>query len=193
MSKPGPNAQTVILSAALGLICCSFSVAPAFADKAAIPSSVKIGYFSLNQVKLGVPEAASSEVLRAQAQNQLRADVEESNKKLNKMREEKKSTEEINKIKAQMEIELAAKRHALARILQTSDALAAEKIYTAVKLVAKEKGLDLIVDLGGVFEGGQRVIENGVEVTDEILKKVQGSGGDEKEKSKETAAAPAAK
>lgn len=192
MSKPSPNAQTAILSAALGLLCCSFFAAPARADKAAVPASVKIGYFSLNQVKLGVPEAASSEVLRAQAQNQLRADVEESNKKLNKMREEKKTAEEINKIKTQMEIELAAKRHALARILQTSDALAAEKIYTAVKAVAKEKGLDLIVDLGGVFEGGQRVIENGVEVTDEILKKVQ-PAGDEKEKSKETATAPSGK
>lgn len=179
-----------LLSATLGLLCCACMTQPALADKAAVPASVKIGYFSLTQVKLGVPEAASSEVLRAQAQNQLRSDVDESNKKLNKMREEKKPAEEINKIKAQMEIELAAKKHALARILQTSDALAAEKIYTAVKSVAKEKGLDLVIDLGGVFEGGQRVIENGVEVTDEILKKVQ--PGEDKP-AKETAAAPPAK
>src|SRR5215470_13663385 len=66
------------------------SVGSASAEKTASPTSVKIGYFNLALVKASYPEAAGSESLRVQAENQLRRDVEEGNKRLQKAQEDKK-------------------------------------------------------------------------------------------------------
>ena len=45
-----------------------------------------------------------------------------------------------------------------------------QRIFGAVNQVAKDKGLDLIVDGAGVFAGGQKVLDSGVDVTEDIVK-----------------------
>ncbi len=140
--------------------------------KAAVQTAVKIGYFNLNLVKISYPEAAGSEALRAQAECQLRKDVEDANKRISKAQEEKKAPEELQKMAKEVQAEINAKQQALAQLVQSAQSQATEKLYTAVNMVAKEKGLDVIVDGAGVFAGGKMVLENGQDVTLDIITKL---------------------
>jgi len=124
-------------------------------------------------VKLACPEAAGSEALRLQAEAQLKRDAEEGNRKIEKAQNEKKPAEEVQKMIVQIQTEINAKQQALGQLLQTSSALANEKIARAVNAVARENDLDLVVDGAGVFTGGQQVLENGLDITSETIKKLQ--------------------
>lgn len=158
----------------------SISLSPSFA---AGPVQVKIGYFNLALVKVAYPDAAGSENLRIQAENQLRRDVEEGNQSLQKMQEEKKPKEEVEKKAQQLQTEINAKQKALIELVQRQQQFANNQIASAVAAVAKEKGLDLVVDGAGVFAGGDKVLGNGEDITDAIVKKlapaaIRSGGGD---------------
>ncbi|MBX9689065.1 MAG: OmpH family outer membrane protein [Candidatus Obscuribacterales bacterium] len=175
-------------------VLLSFAAAPAFAAGAASSISIKIGYFNLALVKASYPEAAGSETLRVQAENQLRRDVEEGNKQLQKAQEDKKPKEELEKKAQQLQTEINAKQRALIELVQTQQQIANQQIASAVAQVAKEKGLDLVVDGAGVFAGGDKIVSSGEDITDAIVKKLAPaairSGGGEKPAAP---AAPAAK
>ncbi|MBP9094131.1 OmpH family outer membrane protein [bacterium] len=158
---------------AVSLISVISLPAAAQAQKAAVSRPYKVGYFNLTMVKLACPEAAGSEALRLQAEAQLKRDAEEGNRKIEKAQSEKKSAEELQKMVAQIQTEINAKQQALAQLLQTSSALANEKIARAVNAVARENDLDLVVDGAGVFTGGQQVLDNGLDITSETIKKLQ--------------------
>lgn len=160
----------VVTASLLSVICIPVA---AQAQKAAVSKPYKVGYFNLTMVKLACPEAAGSEALRLQAEAQLKRDAEEGNRKIEKAQSEKKSAEEVQKMVAQIQSELNAKQQALAQLLQTSSALANEKIARAVNAVARENDLDLVVDGAGVFTGGQQVLDNGLDITSETIKKLQ--------------------
>jgi Skp family chaperone for outer membrane proteins len=161
--------------AALSVLVSSASV-PAFAAGAAATISVKIGYFNLALVKASYPEAAGSETLRVQAENQLRRDVEEGNKRLQKAQEDKKPKEELEKMAQQLQTEINAKQRALIELVQTQKQIADQTIATAVAQVAKEKSLDLVVDGAGVFSGGDKIVSSGEDITDSIVKKLTPNG-----------------
>src|SRR5271156_62817 len=91
------NLRSILAGLAVLAVCPGLLTTPAFAQKAAASVSVKIGYFNYNLVKMSDPEAGGSDSLKNQAEAQLRADVDEGNKKLQKAKEEKKSTEDIQK------------------------------------------------------------------------------------------------
>lgn len=157
---------------AASLVLVSFACSPAFAAGAAASVSVKIGYFNLALVKASYPEAAGSETLRVQAENQLRRDVEDGNKQLQKLQDEKKPKEEIEKKAQQLQTEINAKQRALIELVQTQQQIANQQIASAVAQVAKEKGLDLVVDGAGVFSGGDKIVTSGEDITDAIVKKL---------------------
>ena len=151
----------------------SFAAAPAaMAAGAASSVSIKIGYFNLALVKASYPESAGSETLRVQAENQLRRDVEEGNKRLQKQQEDKKPKEEIEKMAQQLQVEINAKQRALIELVQTQQQVANQQIAAAVAAVAKEKGLDLVVDGAGVFSGGDKIVSNGEDITDALVKRL---------------------
>lgn len=156
------------ISVVLSLLFCQ----PGRAQKNATPAALKVGYFNLNLVKISCPETAGSETLRLQAENQLKREVELANKRLQKAQEEKRSPEELKKLTSDIQAEINAKQQALAQLVQTATAQAAEKIFQAVNQVAQEKGLDLVIDGAGVYAGGQKVIDNGVDVTADIMRKI---------------------
>lgn len=145
--------------------------APALAA-AANPMSVRIGYFNLQLVKASFPEAAGSETLRVQAENQLRRDVEEGNKMLQKLQADNKPKEEIEKKARDLQTEINAKQQALIQLVQTQQAIANQTIAQAVAQVAKDKGLDLVIDGSGVFAGGDKIVNNGEDITDAIVKRL---------------------
>ena len=72
----------------------------------------------------------------------------------------------------EVQAEINAKQQALAQLVQSAQSQATEKLYTAVNMVAKEKGLDVIIDGAGVFAGGKMVLENGQDVTLDIISKL---------------------
>lgn len=153
---------------ALTLLFCQ----PSLAQKSATAAPLKVGYFNLNLVKISCPETAGSETLRLQAENQLKREVEQANKRLQKAQEEKRTPEELKKLTSDIQAEINAKQQALAQLVQTATAQASEKIFQAVNQVAQEKGLDLVIDGAGVYAGGQKVIDNGVDVTADIMRKI---------------------
>lgn len=149
----------------------------ALAAGAAQPTSVKFGYFNLALVKASYPEAAGSEALRVQAENQLRADVEKGNEQLKKMQDEHKSKEDIEKAAKDLQTQINAKQQALIQLVQTQSSMANQAIATAVAQVAKDKGLDVVVDGAGVFAGGERLVNNGEDITEALVKKLGPSTG----------------
>ena len=159
--------QYAVYATALSFVC--FCLAPAHAQKSA---SVKIGYFNQVLVRSSYPEAAGNEALKTQAENQLRHDVDNANKQIQQMQSEKKSQDEIQKVVRDSQIAINAKQQALGQLLQTQSAMAREKIQEAVNQVAKEKGLDLVIDAEGVFAGGKTVLDSGVDITNDIVKKL---------------------
>jgi Skp family chaperone for outer membrane proteins len=185
------RANAMIFLALSLLISTGSFVAPAQAQKAAVAKTYKIGYFNLAMVKLSCPESAGTEALRAQAEAQLKRDVEEANRKVEKFKQEKKSPEEIQKLVSTIQTEVNAKQQALAQLLQTATGQANEKIVRAVNTVAREQGLDLVVDGAGVFTGGQQVLENGVDITSETIKKLQPGAQMQTSSAEPKAAAPA--
>lgn len=153
------------------MVAGSLGVSPAFAQKSASAASVKIGYFNLQLVK-NTTAAGDSEGLKQQAESQLRRDIEAGQKAITKARDEKKSEEDLKKIVQQVQTELAAKQQALAQLVQSQNAVETQRLMGAVNQVAKDKGLDLIVDGAGVFAGGQKVLDTGVDVTEDIVQKL---------------------
>lgn len=170
-------------------ILLSMTAAPSFAAGAASNMSVKIGYFNLALVKASYPESAGSETLRVQAENQLRRDVEEGNKRLAKLQEEKKPKEELEKMAQQLQVEINAKQRALIELVQNQAAQANQQIAQVVNAVAKEKGLDLVLDGAGVYSGGDKIVSSGEDITDSIVKKLSPAANI---RSAAPAAAPAA-
>lgn len=146
---------------------------PAMAGEKQLASvSVKIGYFNLGMVKANCPMAASSDILKAQAESQLRDELESSNKMIQKMKADKKDANEIQAAIQKAQSMLSAKQEALAQLVQAQASQVNMKIVQAVSQVAKEKDLDVIVDGQSIYAGGQKFLDSGVDVTKEIISKV---------------------
>lgn len=161
------------LSGLAFILCFSIISSPSvFAEKTATAQSLKIGYLNLYVIKMADPQQAGSEQLKNQAEAQLKNDVDEGNKKVQKMKDEKRPEDEIKKTLDQLQIEIKAKMQALAQLVQNNNAITQEKLRRIVGDVAKDKGLDIVVDGGGVFAGGQKIIDNGVDITDDVVKKL---------------------
>src|SRR5262249_31942290 len=114
-----------------------------------------------------------SEDLRDKADSQLHREVDESNLRIQKARDEKRSPEEIRKLTEQLQIEVNAKQKALLELVQSANQTATQKILAAVNSVARTKGLDLVVDGAGVYAGGQKILDNGVDITEDIVRELQ--------------------
>jgi len=153
-------------------VLLSFATSPVLAANSANSMSVKVGYFNLALVKASYPESAGSEALRTQAESQLRRDVEAGNSRLQKSQEEKKPKEEIEKMAQQLQVEINAKQHALIEIVQNSTQSANQQIAMAVAQVAKDKGLDVVVDGAGVYSGGDKIVSSGEDITDSVVKRL---------------------
>jgi Skp family chaperone for outer membrane proteins len=159
-----PNVVVSVL-----VLLSTFSSSPVLA-KSASPVSVKIGYFNLALVKASSPDSAGTEMLRTQAENQLKADLDAANKQIQKMQEEKKPQSEIDKAVHDNQLAINAKQQALVQLVQAQSMRARERIMQATNQVCREKGLDLAIDGEGLLVGGRTVLDNGVDITQDIVK-----------------------
>ena len=145
---------------------------PAFAQKVATPTTVKLGYYNLSMVKTSFPEAAGSDSLRQQAESQLRGFQEDANKRLQKALDDKKPKEEIEKLRNDLQSEYNGRLQALSQLVSTQVAIANQNIAQALNMVAKDKGLDLVVDTSTILAGGDKLVSNGVDITEDVIKKL---------------------
>lgn len=166
------TSKKIITSSLVAAFVAISAGLPSLAAGPAQTTSVKFGYFNLALVKASYPEAAGSEALRVSAENQLRRDVEEGNKRLQKAQDEKKDKTEIEKMARELQIEINAKQNALIQLVQTQTAMATQSIAAAVAQTAKDKGLDVVVDGAGVFAGGEKLVNSGEDITEAIVKKL---------------------
>ena len=165
--------SSFVLSA---LVLLSTSIGTSALAKTASPMSVKIGYFNLALVKASYPEGAGTEMLRTQAENQLKADLDAANKQIQQMQEAKKSQDEIQKAIRDNQLAINAKQQALAQLVQAQSARARERIIQATNQVCRDKGLDIAIDGEGLFVGGRMVLDSGVDITQDIVKALQPQG-----------------
>lgn len=156
---------------ALSIVGVGFS-SPVLAQKSATSISIKVGYFNLALVKASYPEAAGAELLRTQAENELREYVRRGNESLQKAQEDKKPKEELEKMARDLQLQINAQQQALIQLVQTQNAIATQNIAQAVNTIAKDKGLDLVVDGAGVFSGGDKIVNNGEDITEAVIKKL---------------------
>jgi Skp family chaperone for outer membrane proteins len=161
-------AQTIALLALLS----SSATSSAWAAGPAQSVSVKMGYFNLAQVKASFPGSATATSMEERAKEMLRRDVEKANTELAEMQKQNKSKEEIEKRSKELSTEVKAKQEALSNLLMSNSADANRTIANAVLAVAKEKGLDLVVDGSGVFAGGDKFVSTGEDVTEAVLKRL---------------------
>jgi Skp family chaperone for outer membrane proteins len=162
--------------AAMALIIASGLVVPAYAQGSkttATPTSVKMGYFNLALVKASFPEAAGSDQLRQNAESMLRQKVVDGNSALQKAQKDGKSKQELDQMAKDIQLEVNAAQQALAQLVQQQAASATQAIAIAVNRVARDRSLDVVVDGAGVYAGGDKIVNNGVDVTQEIIKLLQ--------------------
>lgn len=133
---------------------------------------VKMGYFNLNQVKASWPEAAAATSLEERAKELLRRDVEVANKELAEFQKGNKPKEEVEKKVRDLQTEIAAKQQAMFQLLSVNAGEANRTISQAVTAVAKEKGLDVVIDASGIYAGGEKFANSGEDVTDAVLKRL---------------------
>jgi Skp family chaperone for outer membrane proteins len=149
---------------------------PCFAvDTQPLQVSVKLGYFSLGMVKANFPLAASSDLLKAQAEAQLREEFDSSNKLIQQLKSEKKPEAEIQKAVQIAQAKISAKQEALAQLVQAQANQVTLRIAQACTQVARDKGLDIIVDGQSIFAGGQKFLDSGIDVTKEVISKLNNS------------------
>jgi len=164
--------KLIAYSAGMMLVMPLLTTLPGFAQKSAVPVSVKIGYFNEALVKASFPEAAGSETLKAQAESQLRKDLEEANKRIQTLQDQKKPAEEIQKATKDAQISISAKQQALAELVQSQNALVRDKIVAAVNQVGRDKSLDLVINGEGLYMGGKTVLDSGTDITEDVVKKL---------------------
>lgn len=160
----------------------SFSAEPA--DKPLEPLSVKVAYFNFGKIRAGIPEVANSEAIRINAEAQLRKDVDTWNSKLIKMREEKKPAAEIEKTKQEAQAVVRAKQEALAQLVESANLSVRVRVAQAAEAEARARNIDLVVDGQGLYAGGQKVFDHGVDITQAVLKRLLADSEDKQKPSR---------
>ena len=164
--------KSIVAGISALMLCAVAATGPALAQKVATPTTVKLGYYNLAMVKASFPEAAGSESLRAQAESQLRGFQEDANKRLQKAIDDKKSKEDLEKMRTDLQSEYNGRLQALSQLVSTQVAIANQNIAQALNAVAKDRSLDLVVDTSTILAGGDKLVNNGVDITEDVIKKL---------------------
>ncbi|MBA3994207.1 MAG: hypothetical protein C0469_11830 [Cyanobacteria bacterium DS2.3.42] len=148
------------------------------------PLTVKVAYFNFGKIRAGIPEVSNAEAIRINAEAQLRKDVETWNNRLIKMREEKKSAAEIEKTKQEGQTVVRAKQEALAQLVESANLSVRVRVAQAAEAEARSRNIDLVVDGQGLYAGGQKVFDHGVDITQAVLKRLLAESEDKQKVSR---------
>ncbi|MBC7999973.1 MAG: OmpH family outer membrane protein [Leptolyngbya sp.] len=154
------------------------SVAPAAVGvaKAAIKTSPLLGksaWFSRGKVLAYSASQQKREMLKAQAESQLRQSAQEAINVLQKMQKDGRPTADITAEEARRKTQVESQQKALAELVGKSMSEGRSELVEAVAAVAREKGLTLVLDLDGIFYGGEDLKDTSRDVTDAVISKMR--------------------
>lgn len=166
-----PRALALLIGLS-SVVVGSGAVAADVPEKAIDPLTVKVAYFNFGKIRAGIPEVSNAEAIRINSEAQLRKDVDNWNQKLMKMREEKQPASEIEKTKQEGQAVVRAKQEALAQLVESASLSVRVRVAQAVEAEARARNIDLVVDGQGLYAGGQKVFDHGVDITQAVLKRL---------------------
>lgn len=134
---------------------------------------MRIGYLNLASIKAVHPASKAAEQVSVNAENQLQNELKAANEELGNVQDKGGSQAEVKDLALQLKTRIDAKQQALIQIIQAQRENAIKEISTAASQVGQELGLDLVVDGGAVYAGGRGIVDNGVDVTVPIAKKLR--------------------
>ena len=172
-----PRAFAVLIGLSSAVFANS-AVAADVPEKVVDPLTVKVAYFNLGKIRAGLPEVSNAEAIRINSEAQLRKDVDTWNQKLMKMREEKQSASEIEKTKQEGQAVVRAKQEALAQLVESASLSVRVRVAQAAEAEARARNIDLVVDGQGLYAGGQKVFDHGVDITQAVLKRLLAESDD---------------
>ncbi len=186
----GQKCNVLVWKASVFLILGSAGISSAFGANAAVPEkiaeplTVKVAYFNFGKIRAGIPEVSNAEAIRINAEAQLRKDVETWNNRLIKMREEKRPAAEIEKTKQEGQTVVRAKQEALAQLVESANLSVRVQVAQAAEAEARARNIDLVVDGQGLYAGGQKVFDHGVDITQAVLKRLLAESEDKQKVSR---------
>jgi outer membrane protein len=121
-----------------------------------------IGFIDVQKVFKDYKEAAKAQGDLSKQEASFKKDFDASQTKLAEAEKNGKKKEELEKMKKDLEEELAPKRESLLQLNQQLTAKLQGKILDASKKVAKKVGIDLVLDK-------QVVITGGMDLTDMVV------------------------
>lgn len=133
---------------------------------------VKLGFFYLGKIKQSYAEAAAGSLMEERAKEMLRVAVERGNTELVEMQKQNKPKEEIEKKKNQLQNEINIQQQTLGSLVLSTSINSQNAIAEAINAVAKEQGLDVVVDYSGVYKGADRFTTQGIDITSMIIKRL---------------------
>jgi len=139
------------------IILTLFLVTPTFADN--------IGYVDMQKIFLNYTETKKAQTRFQEKQKELQKEYESRQKKVIEARKNKADEKEIGRLIEDMEKELQPKQQELIRLNNELTANLRVQIISASKRVAKEYGIDIIIDKQAVLYGG-------FDLTDFVLDKL---------------------
>jgi len=128
-------------------------------------SADNIGYIDMQKILTGYGEAKNAEADFKKKQDEYQKQFDEKQAQIEKAKTDKKSDNEIKDLISKLEKELEPKKEELIKLNQELTARLRSKIFTAAEAVAKEYGIDIVLDR-------QVVLIGGFDVTDFVLKKL---------------------
>jgi outer membrane protein len=134
-----------------------FGVSAAFADN--------IGYVDLQKVFLSSNEAKKAQDDFKLKQEAYQKEFDDKQKEIEKAKTDNKPEEDIKKMIAKFEKELEPKKDELVKLNQELVTTLKAKILTASEKVAKEYGIDVVLDK-------QVILIGGFDMTDFVVKKL---------------------
>jgi len=132
----------------------------------------KTAYFNSGRVSAALPSQRRRQLLMAQAESQLRQAAKEAIDVLQKMHKEGRSAVEISAEENRRKILVENQQKALAELVGKSQAEGRAEIEAAVASIADRNGLTLVLDLDGIYFGGNNIRNSGRDITAEIIRKL---------------------
>jgi Skp family chaperone for outer membrane proteins len=124
-----------------------------------------IGYIEVQRVFKGYKETMKAQEKLSKEEAVFKKEFEESQKKLESAKSAKKSQKEVDTITKELEEKLAPKREVLMKLNEELTTKLQKDIIGAVSQVAKNLGLDTVLDK-------QAVIVGGVDISDMVINKL---------------------
>lgn len=118
-----------------------------------------IGFIDVQRVFKEYKEAAKAQADLSKQEESFKKDFDASQAKLADAEKNGKKKDELDKMKKDLEDELAPKRESLLQLNQQLTAKLQAKILESSKKVAKKVGIDLVLDKQVVITGGMDLTE----------------------------------